>query len=154
MEIWREVEDFKGSYQVSSYGRVISIKKGKEKVLKIPVSKHGYCFINLINGKQRKFYRINRLVALTFIPNPENKTIVNHIDRCKTNNNVSNLEWVTSSENTLHWIKDYPEGVRKQRRPSIYLSTINTIKENLNSDASVEDFYQEIIKYINKKQKL
>jgi len=71
---------------------------------------NGYYYVCLSkNGKVRKF-KVNRLVAQAFIPNPDNKPFVNHIDGDKLNNNVNNLEWCTQSENMLH---AYKYGLRK-----------------------------------------
>ena len=98
-EIWRKLEDF-SNYEVSSLGRVRNIKTGR--ILKLFVRNDGYHHVGLyLNGKQ-KYQLIHRLVAITFIPNPENKREVNHIDGDKTNNRVSNLEWSTRSENVSH----------------------------------------------------
>lgn len=90
-EEWRLV---KGSddYWISSRG---NFKHGKKR-LKTKPGQDGYARCNL--GKQKK--RVHRLVAEAFIPNPDNLPIVDHIDGCKTNNNVENLRWVTAQENT------------------------------------------------------
>lgn len=67
-----------------------------------------YLSIALIHNRNRFTKRIHRLVAEAFIPNPENKNEVNHIDCNKQNNNVNNLEWVTKSENVKHAVKNIP----------------------------------------------
>lgn len=67
--------------------------------MKPKVSNSGYERVNLFKNKQGKWYSVHRLVAMAFIKNPENKPEVNHKDECKTNNKVSNLEWVTRQEN-------------------------------------------------------
>lgn len=117
-EEWRDIEDFKGFYQVSSKGRVRSIDRysqinGRYNVrrefgrLREPDSTEGgyiqYCLYNEQSGKRRT-YVVHRLVAQAFIPNPdpENKIEVNHKDGNKLNNCVENLEWVTKSENVQH----------------------------------------------------
>jgi uncharacterized protein YpuA (DUF1002 family) len=80
-------------------GRVFSNRKnGTLKELKQGISTRGYPTVNLADGK----YLIHRLVAETYIPNPNNKPQVNHIDENKTNNNVYNLEWATNKENIQH----------------------------------------------------
>lgn len=71
-------------------------------VLKPRISKHGYYYVNIYKNNNRKTVKNHRLVAEAFIPNPENKPEVNHKDGDKLNNKISNLEWVTSSENIYH----------------------------------------------------
>ena len=85
-------------YYVTSDGQVISLCQKNPKVLKQNVDGYGYQQLN-INGKTTK---VHRLVAIYFIPNPENKPTVNHIDGNKLNNDISNLEWATSSEQMQH----------------------------------------------------
>ncbi len=101
-EIWRDIAGFNGDYQESNYGRTKSFKRGNVKILKPSVSRNGYLYINLKSNGVHKRYLVHRLVAILFIPNPDNKPQVNHIDGNKQNNRVNNLEWVTSSENITH----------------------------------------------------
>lgn len=91
VEIWSDIEGFGGCYQVSNFGRVKSLKFGKEQILK--VKKDRYLRIGLCKDGKQKFYMVHRLVALAFIPNPYNLPEINHIDEDKTNNKVENLEW-------------------------------------------------------------
>ena len=101
-EQWRAVEGYPG-YEVSNLGRVVG-SRGELTPARLP---KGYLMVNLCkNGKQKPHY-IHRLVAQAFIPNPENKPQVNHIDGDKNNNRVSNLEWATYLENHLHAIKNH-----------------------------------------------
>lgn len=99
-EVWKPINDYDG-YQVSNYGRGKSFKKGKVKILK-PALCMGYLRVTLWKDNKPKPFRIHRLVAELFIPNPEGKPEVNHIDGNKFNNYVGNLEWATSSENQRH----------------------------------------------------
>lgn len=92
-----------GLYQVSPDGEILSIRTNK--ILSPFKSNKGYSLvITSIDSKVKK-YQVHRLVAMTFIPNPENKPQVNHIDGDKGNNSVSNLEWVTAAENVAYAIE-------------------------------------------------
>lgn len=98
-------------YEVSDFGNVRSItricsagrtKKGR--ILKQSKNKKGYMTVKFsLNGKE-KSYIVHRLVAIAFIPNPENKPQVNHIDNIRDNNRLNNLEWCTNSENQQHCV--------------------------------------------------
>jgi len=87
-EIWKDVAGWEGSYQVSTYGRVKSLKYGKERILKPNKNSSGYLTVSLyIEGKT--FSKVvHRLVAIAFVPNHDNKCDVNHIDEDKTNNHL------------------------------------------------------------------
>jgi hypothetical protein len=103
----KTIQDFP-SYVIHSDGRVVNTVTGKEKSA-VP-SKNGYKTVDLYNKGFHKPLYIHRLVALAFLPNPDDKRTVNHIDGIKTNNNVSNLEWATDSENIQH---AYDTGLHK-----------------------------------------
>lgn len=102
-EIWKDVQGYEGLYQVSNLGRVKSLIRGyywqKERILKPRKNHDGYLRFTLCkDGKTKTFY-IHRLVAVAFIPNPENKPQIDHINAIKTDNTVNNLRWVTAKEN-------------------------------------------------------
>lgn len=101
-ETWLPIQGYEGLYEVSSFGRVRSLKK--EIILKSwkHYKGHEYTFL-FISGRGRKKFFIHRLVAIVFVPNPLNLPIVNHLDGCKTNNTPDNLEWTTVQGNTLHY---------------------------------------------------
>lgn len=125
-EIWKDITkptDWSGKYQISNFGRGKSLKrtvsinrKGKvtgkifpysktqeERILKFGYNKQGYQNLKFTNGGNYcESHRVNRLVALHFCDNPDNKPEVNHIDGNKQNNHHSNLEWVTPKENVKH----------------------------------------------------
>lgn len=102
MEKWITIDGFE-DYEISNYGRIKSYrKKNKTIFLKQATNSNGYQFVDLYRNTGHKLFRIHRLVAEYFIPNPENKSEVNHIDGNKRNNCVENLEWCTRSENTIH----------------------------------------------------
>ena len=102
-EIWKPIKEFEGYYEVSNMGRVRSLnykRTGKEKILKNIGDYKGYLEIVLTkNGKQKQF-KVHRLVAEAFIPNPENKPCIDHINTVKSDNRVENLRWVTYKENS------------------------------------------------------
>ena len=102
MEEWRLIVDFP-DYEVSSTGLIRNIKR--QTILKKSTNSYGYKVLSLYKDKKDTSVRVNRIVALSFIPNPENKPCVNHIDGDKANDNVSNLEWCTYSENEIHSVK-------------------------------------------------
>ena len=108
-EEWRDVAGFEGLYQVSNLGRLRSLDKvdrGKKKwagkILKQRINARGYMRTCLCKNGEHINVRIHRLVAEAFIPNPDGKEQVNHIDGDKTNNAIGNLEWATCSENHAH----------------------------------------------------
>ena len=127
MEIWEDIADYEGLYQVSSLGRVKSLgnyKSSKEKILKPFSNKDGYLNVKLCKEGKRKQYLVHRLVAKAFIPNPENKLEVNHKDEDKTNNKVENLEWMTCKENINYGTRN--ERSRKSQSRPIYGINIKT----------------------------
>lgn len=114
-EIWKPVKGFEGLYEVSNMGNVRSVGHnvcfldyGKYidfyrdgKLLKLTVNKQGYCVVCLYDAsiKKAKLYKVHRLVAETFIPNVENKPMIDHINTIKTDNRVENLRWCSQKEN-------------------------------------------------------
>lgn len=102
-EIWKDIEGYEGKYMISSLGNVLTLnykRTGKNKILKPVLLNMGYYVVGLCkNGKQKKHY-IHRLIAQAFIPNPDNKPEIDHIDTNPLNNNINNLRWVTSKENS------------------------------------------------------
>lgn len=107
-EIWKDIDGYIGYYQVSNLGRVKSLdrvtsdgKFRKGKILKQTICASGYYVVELCKNNCEKQYRVNILVAQTFVTNddPINKTQVGHKDETKTNNHADNLEWVTPREN-------------------------------------------------------
>jgi len=89
-------------YYVNRNGVVLSKKFGKEKILKPRDDNQGYYIVNLSKNKKVKTHTVHRLVGLTFIPNPNNYRIIDHIDRNKKNNCVDNLRWCNHQTNNIN----------------------------------------------------
>lgn len=108
---WKDVKGYEGFYQISNSGIVKSLggwcgtAKRKEKIRSTSLTHDGYVKVRLIHQGKDKTMRVHRLVAEAFIPNPENKDTVNHIDGNKQNNIVSNLEWANRTEQMIHAYK-------------------------------------------------
>lgn len=104
MEIWKTIEGYE-DYQVSSYGRVKSLKKGNEFFLKGLLTKNNYITVGLRAFKKTKTFYIHRLVATYHIKTKSLKLDVNHINGIKIDNSIKNLEWVNRRENCCHRFK-------------------------------------------------
>ena len=117
-EIWKDIDGYKNLYQVSNYGNIKSLDKYvngrnskrliKGKKIRLFEDKDGYKIVNLYKNSKMKQFRIHRLVAQAFIPNPGNLPQVNHKNEIKTDNKVENLEWITLIDNCNY-------GTRNQR---------------------------------------
>lgn len=162
-EIWRAHPDITG-IEVSSLGRVRSLDKVvpcrgngtrfvKGRILKLASNGHGYLQVNVkIDGKFIN-KSVHRLVAQTFIPNPENLPEINHKDCDKTNNSVDNLEWVTHKENTAY--RDKLGHTARNNAPklpvfAVNLSTLEVshFPSRMETGQSLGVFYQSINKVI------
>lgn len=100
-EEWRTIEEFK-NYKVSSLGRVRNDKLKRD--ITLTLNRDGYYMAWLYDKERQKRCLVNRLVALAFIPNLENKPETDHINRIRTDNRVENLRWVTSQENKKNMV--------------------------------------------------
>lgn len=138
-EIWKDIEGYEGYYQISSMGRVKALgrtvithfKDGrgdvamyrKERISKPSQNIEGYLTVQLSKNNIRERFRVHRLVALAFIPNPnpEKYNMVNHIDGITDNNNVNNLEWCDNKENQEHAIRT---GLNKRVGTNAYWSKL------------------------------
>ena len=98
IEEWRDIKDYQGLYSVSNFGEVKSHRTGK--ILKPATNHKGYLIVQLSVLGCKVNYRIHRLVAETFISNPENLPEVDHINMDRQDNIVTNLRWVSGSTNT------------------------------------------------------
>lgn len=144
MQIWKDIKGYKGHYQISNYGNVRSLKKDaflmKGGYLK------GYKIISLWKNGTGKMFRVHRLVAAAFIPNPGNKPCVDHIDGVRFHNFVENLRWCSINENN-----NFDIAIRNKTK---YDFPIEGIDENGNvciefqnyKDAHKKGYYRHLIK--------
>lgn len=148
-----DIPGYEGLYSITMKGDVYSWGNGKSftsdgklKYIKQSLKTNGYFQVKLFKDGVRKYYIVHRLVAKTFVPNPDNKPEVNHIDGNKQNNHASNLEWVTSRENQLHafqlGLQKAPRGkdsncsipINQYQKDGTFVKTwesINTVKREL-----------------------
>ena len=115
IEVWKDIKEYKGLYQVSNLGRVKKLSQIRtcwnghktityevpEKILTLRM-RGNYLAVGLTKNKKQTTYCVHRLVAEAFIPNPDNLPCVNHIDENKLNNEVENLEWCTYEYNNKY----------------------------------------------------
>lgn len=146
-EVWIDISGYEGMYQVSNLGNVRSVSRKiinrgcvqqiKGRVLK-QGNRGGYLYVILSKNGKIKSFSIHQLVAKHFIPNPQNKPQVNHLDENPLNNNYSNLAWVTSKENNNYGNRNkrvFEAGIVKPKRVSMYskdgqlLRSFSSIKE-------------------------
>lgn len=112
MEVWKDIAGYEGLYQVSNLGRVRSFGRyvknrsklvyKPEKLLQPAKDSYGYFVVGLCKNGKAKNFKVHRLVAQTFMHNPENKETVNHINGNKEDNRAENLEFCTNEENLQH----------------------------------------------------
>jgi hypothetical protein len=126
-EIWKPIAGYESFYEISSLGKV---RRGN-KLLKIQTKANLYKKVNLCIKNKQKNKHVHRLVAEAFIPNPENKPQVNHIDHNRGNNYLLNLEWVNEKENMQHMAKhgrgvgNIQKGLQHGRCKKVYQYTIS-----------------------------
>lgn len=135
-EIWKDIEGFEGYYQVSNLGNVKSLDRvcwnGRyyypvKSCMLTPTITEGYLNVQLRKDGKRKFISVHRLVALTFILNPNNYRVVNHKDEIKTNNRVDNLEWCTDKYNVNY---GNAQNKRVSNMDFKHIAEINKIKNS------------------------
>lgn len=120
-EVWKDITDFEGFYQVSNLGRVRSIKEQIYKIRSFPINKKlGYRQAGLCKNGLNIHKLLHRVIASAFIPNPNNYSEVNHIDGDRANNDLTNLEWCTHQQNVQHAIKVLKKhGSLRKLKPTI-----------------------------------
>ena len=149
------VDDFP-NYVIHPIGTVLRICKSKNKTkeMKHTKKKDGYIQISLSNNGKQKHFRVHRLLALHFIPNPENKPCIDHIDAVRDNNSLSNLEWVTIAENNRRRSLNHPVDIitkgciskRKNGYQWEYCMKGKRKSKQMKSKQSLEKFRDETLK--------
>ena len=118
-EVWKDIEGYEGLYKISNLGNVKSIyfnHTKNEKLLSPKLNNTGYLIVHLYKNGVGKFFQVHRIVATSFLNNPNNFTIVNHMDEDKQNNRVDNLEWCTHKYNVQYSVKLNKHRSRNSRK--------------------------------------
>jgi len=117
-QVWKPVAGFGSKYLISKNGAVVSIQPGKRnKFLSKRIDRGGYQTVRLNKDGITSTHFIHRLIAAAYIPNPDNKRFINHINGIKTDNRIENLEWCTHAENIRH---AYGRGLIKIKSKSVF----------------------------------
>lgn len=145
-ETWKPISDYEGIYEISDQGRVKRIKPEYNtyvgKILAGGYDSDGYRVVLLYNSGKRRMFKVHRLVAEAFLPNPENKPQVHHKNSVKFDNRSENLEWVTWSEHVGHTVADKlynPTRGSKHHNAKLKESQIPEIRKLLSEGKSCED---------------
>lgn len=131
-EIWKDIKGYEGLYQVSNLGRVKSLFR-YSKILKNKIGNNGYCTVCLYGNKKPCFKLVHRLVAEAFIPNPDGKPCVDHINTVRDDNRVENLRWCTTRENCNN-----PISLEKMSKNTILRKCIKKGKEHPNASPIIQ----------------
>lgn len=127
--VWIPIKNYEDLYEISNTGEVKSIRSGN--LLKQSTTTTGYKKVELYRNRRKRSMKVHRLVAIAFLPNEENKPIVNHIDGVPTNNNINNLEWCDQKYNMQH---AYDTGLISS---NLHAYKTELIKEYSESDISL-----------------
>lgn len=143
-EIWKDIKDFEGMYQVSNLGRVRSVDRfdsigrlHKSDIKAIRDNGKGYKTVQMYKDNKPKIGYIHRLVATAFIDNPDNKPEVHHIDSDRSNNKSENLQWVTSKENN-----NFPEHIKSMKKNPNWLKNSRSAMGKARDKAIVVNSYR------------
>lgn len=155
IENWKDIVGYEGLYRVSSFGRIKRLSKVRdgsnailpEKILS-PNKAGRYCGITLTINMIRTTYLVHRVVAIAFLPNPENKETVNHKDGIKQRNFLSNLEWATQKENIHHsWNNKLATSRKGTKHHSCKLTEMEVFEIRKMAKSKID--YREIAKKFN-----
>jgi hypothetical protein len=160
MEIWKDVPNYNGDYQVSNFGRVKSLKRNKETILSQYLDKHEYYSVKLSKHSKAKCQMVHKLVAICFLNHVQSKyeMVVDHIDNNSKNNNADNLQIITQRENASKDRKGYTSnyvGVYWAKSCSrwvvqMHINGKNTHLGQFKCQLKAALKYQETLKTINK----
>lgn len=128
-EVYKKIDGYE-NYEISNYGNVKNLnfnRSNKQKILKNCCDSDGYHVVGLRKNNKTTTKKVHRLVCLAFLENPFNKKEVNHINGIKTDNNITNLEWNTSSENQNH---AYRIGLQVNKKRKLTLDQVFDIRTN------------------------
>lgn len=162
-EVWKDIPNYEGLYQVSNLGRVRGLDRMTQcknippffiKGVELVLSKcaGGYFYCHLSKNNKKKSYSVHRLVATTFIPNPNHYRDVNHKNGDKSDNRVSNLEWLTHKENIWHAIKNGMITPQKNNSKRVICVETNEIFESATEAAKAKNCNSCSICHITKKR--
>lgn len=129
MEVWKDIPNYEGFYQISNYGTVKNKKNGA--IRKGCINTSGYTYVGLNKNGKQKNYLLHRLVAMCFVENTYDLPEINHIDGDKNNNNAKNLEWTTRSLNVKH---AYKMGLRIQAIENVRQSRNHGVRQIKNGE--------------------
>jgi len=139
-EFWKPIPNYEGLYEISNTGKIkrlarIAIYENgsqhqyNECIMTPSINKDGYYQIHLTKNKEQKTFTVHKLVALTFIPNPNNFLCINHKDENKLNNHIDNLEWCTREYNSSYGSKAKRAAENNPRKKQIVMCDLITQKE-------------------------
>ena len=145
-EVWKPIDGYENKYFISNCGNVKHIKYGLKS---LQADRGGYLRVGLWKNKTKKFISVHRLVANAFLPNPDNKPEVNHIDFNRANNDVRNLEWVTTKENNIHSLSNRPKEYRLYKDSTTKEKYISYNKKRKTYQVLIKDNYHGVYKTLD-----
>lgn len=143
-EEWRDIPGYEGDYQVSTLGGVRNVGTDPPRQLKPWRHPAGYTCVTLCRDKKKVKHLVHRVVAETFLPNPEHKPQVNHKNGDKADNNVNNLEWCSNQENSRHSAYVLGNETTNPKRPVVCLDTLQTFPSLAEAARTINGSNQDI----------